>query len=107
VGEEERSQSRQPAALPSATPGIAAAGERGKTERGKRGAVLSSPWVGMKRDRRRRAQRREAGLGEKRRGTFMETRRRGGKRAPVGRGTGGVGEARGRRQGGIRDARSG
>jgi hypothetical protein len=34
----------------------------------------------------------------------METRRRGGKRAPVGRGTGGVGEARGRRWGGVRAA---
>jgi hypothetical protein len=58
----------------------------------------------MKRDRRRRAQRRKAGLGDKKRGTFMETRRRGGKMAPVGRGTGGVGEARGRQWGGVRAA---
>jgi hypothetical protein len=51
VGQEETSQSRQPAALPSATPGIAAAGERGKTERGKRGEPI--PLLTLGRDEAR------------------------------------------------------
>jgi hypothetical protein len=51
AGEEERSQSKQPAALPSATPGIAAAGVRGKTERGKRGELI--PLLTLGRDEAR------------------------------------------------------